>query len=217
MSRVMKKILVVLPVIALGIFYLHDHYNTYRHVRNKRLLFLALSLLLLYLWIFIEVMIRKQKNFFQIIIQAGFYVFIFMVLTLTGYFILFREVSAHDWWHKMIVRIDRRDHVNFQLFKMFKIYRVLSKQIVGNFVMLLPLGIFLPLLYKRISSFFLVLLVSLLISTTIELLQLVTSFRSADVDDIFLNTVGACVGFLIFRLVFFAIKSTYQTPAMAQG
>jgi glycopeptide antibiotics resistance protein len=217
MSRAIKKILVVLPVVALGILYLYAHYDTYRHVRNKRLLFLALSLLLLYGWIFIEVMTRKQKNFFQIITRASFYVYIFMVLTLTGYFILFREVSAHDWWHKMMVRIDHRDHVNFQLFKMFKIYKVLSKQIVGNFVMLLPLGIFLPLLYKRISNFFWVLIVSLLISTTIEVLQLITSFRSADVDDIFLNTLGACVGFLVFRLMSFAIKSTYQTPALVQS
>lgn len=217
MSRVVKKILVILPVVLLGILYLHDHYDTYRHVRNKRLLFLALSLLLLYGWIFIEVIARKQKNFFQLFTQASFYVYIFMVLTLTGYFILFREISAHDWWHKMMVRIDRRDHVNFQLFKMFKIYKVLSKQIVGNFVMLLPLGIFLPLLYKRISNFYGILIVSLLISTTIEVLQLITSFRSADVDDIFLNTLGAGVGFLIFRMVSFAMKSTYQAPALVQS
>lgn len=206
MSKWTKKFLVLLPVVALGFFYLYDHYETYQHVRNKRLIFLALSLLILYGWFFIEVITRKQENFLQVGVQASFYVFIFMVLTLTGYFILFREVSSHDWWHKMMVRIERRDHVNLQLFKMFKIYKMVSKQIVGNFVMLLPLGIFLPLLYKRISNFFAVFLVSLLASTTIELLQLVTSFRSADVDDIFLNTMGACAGFLIYKLVSFALK-----------
>jgi glycopeptide antibiotics resistance protein len=139
-----------------------------------------------------------------------------MVLTLTGYFILFREVSAHDWWHKMMVRIDRKDHVNLQLFKMFRIYKIMSRQIVGNFVMLLPLGIFLPLLYKRISGFFGVFLVSLLVSATIELLQLVTSFRSADVDDIFLNTIGACTGFLIYKFILFIINSSSGAPATHQ-
>lgn len=216
MNSALKKFLVLLPVLLLGIFYLHDHYDTYRHVRNKRLLFLALSLVLLYGWIFIEVLFRKQKNFFQIAVQASFYIFIFMVLTLTGYFILFREVSAHDWWHKMMVRIDRKDHVNFQLFKMFRIYKVVSRQIIGNFIMLLPLGIFLPLLYKRISNFFLVLIVSLFVSTIIELLQLITSFRSADVDDIFLNTLGACTGFIIYKIVSLAIKPVDRnTAAMA--
>ena len=207
MGGLLKKFLILLPVVLLGIVYLHDHYDTYRHVRNKRLIFLALSLLLLYGWILLEVVRRKQKTIFQITTQSSFYVYIFMVLTLTGYFILFREVSSHDWWHKMIVRIDRKDHVNLQLFKMFKIYKVWSKQIVGNFIMLLPLGIFLPLLYKRISNFFLVLVVSFLVSTTIELLQLVTSFRSADVDDIFLNTLGACTGFIIYQLILLTVKS----------
>jgi glycopeptide antibiotics resistance protein len=133
------------------------------------------------------------------------------VLTLTGYFILFREVSAHDWWQKMMTRIDRHDHVNFQLFKMFRIYKFLSKQVIGNFIMLLPLGIFLPLLYKKISNLFLVLIVSLLVSATIELLQLITSFRSADVDDIFLNSIGACTGFIIYKLLLLAIGSTRQS------
>lgn len=206
----------MLPVCVLGYFYLHDHADTYTHVRSKRLLFLALTISALYGWILLEVMLRKQRTFFDIGVQASFYVFIFMVLTLTGYFILFREVSSHDWWHRMMVRIDRKDHVNFTLFKMFKIYKVLSKQIVGNFIMLMPLGIFIPLLYKKMSNFFLVLLASFLISTTIELLQLVTSFRSADVDDIFLNTLGACTGFIIYTIIRLAIKApSPKAPAIA--
>lgn len=210
MNSAFKKSLALLPVVILGVFYLHDHYDTYRHVKSKRLAFLALTLLLLYGWIFLEVAFRKQKNFFQVITQGSFYVYIFMVLTLTGYFILFREVSAHDWWHKMMVRIDRKDHVNLQLFKMFKIYKVLSKQIVGNFIMLLPLGIFLPLLYRRISGFLPVLVVSMLVSTLIELLQLVTSFRSADVDDVFLNTLGACTGFILYKMILLVMGSGSQ-------
>lgn len=210
MNSAFKKSLALLPVVILGVFYLHDHYDTYRHVKSKRLAFLALTLLLLYGWIFLEVAFRKQKNFFQVITQGSFYVYIFMVLTLTGYFILFREVSAHDWWHKMMVRIDRKDHVNLQLFKMFKIYKVLSKQIVGNFIMLLPLGIFLPLLYRRISGFLPVLVVSMLVSTLIELLQLVTSFRSADVDDVFLNTLGACTGFILYKIILLVMGSGSQ-------
>lgn len=210
MNSAFKKSLALLPVVILGVFYLHDHYDIYRHVKSKRLAFLALTLLLLYGWIFLEVAFRKQKNFFQVITQGSFYVYIFMVLTLTGYFILFREVSAHDWWHKMMVRIDRKDHVNLQLFKMFKIYKVLSKQIVGNFIMLLPLGIFLPLLYRRISGFLPVLVVSMLVSTLIELLQLVTSFRSADVDDVFLNTLGACTGFILYKMILLVMGSGSQ-------
>lgn len=215
MKSLVKKFLVLLPVVLLGIFYLHDHYDTYRNVRSKRLIFFALALFLLYGWIFFEVMMRKQKSFFQIATQASFYVYIFMVLTLTGYFILFREVSAHGWWDKMMVRVDRKDHVNFQLFKMFRIYSMWSRQIVGNFIMLFPLGFFLPLLYKKVTGFWWVFIVSLLISSVIELLQLVTSFRSADVDDIFLNTSGACAGYIVYKLVTLSLKpASSGKPAM---
>jgi len=132
--------------------------------------------------------------------QASFFVYVFMVLTLTGYFVLFKEISVHDWHEKMMMRVAKKDHVNLELFKMFKIYKLSSRQVIGNFIMLLPLGIYLPMLYRRLSNFFLVVLVSCLVSVTIEVLQLVTSYRSADVDDILLNTLGAALGFGIYSL-----------------
>jgi glycopeptide antibiotics resistance protein len=196
-----KKILVLLPVLVLGAIYLHDHADGFRHASDKRLAFLGLSLILLYGWFFLDLIRRKQDSFPKMIVQSSFYVYIFMVLTLTGYFILFREVSAHNWWHKMMERIARRDRVNFELFKIFKIYRISDKQIAGNFIMLFPLGIYLPLLYRRAGNFLVVAVICLLVSVVIELLQLVTSFRSADVDDVLLNTMGACSGFIFYSFV----------------
>jgi glycopeptide antibiotics resistance protein len=213
MNAYTKKVLVFLPVLVLGFIYLYERQETYRHVRSSRLLFLAISLLLLYGWIFLEVLLKKQRSFYSVIMQGSFYVYFFMVLTLTGYFILFREVSAHDWWHKMMVRIDTKDHVNFRLFQMFKIYKLSSRQIVGNFIMLLPLGIYLPLLYKKLSGFFGVLFVSFGVSVLIEVLQLISSYRSADVDDVLLNTLGACLGFALYRLFSAAIGS----PRLSTG
>lgn len=214
MTAFFKKILVLLPVCILGVFYLYDHYETYAHVRSKRLLFLALTVVLLYGWIVLETWIRKQNSFGQIAIQSSFYVYIFMVLTLTGYFILFREVSANNWWENMMRRIDRRDHVNLELFKIFKIYKLSNTQIVGNFIMLMPLGIYLPLLYKRLSNFFVVLFVCFLVSAVIELLQLITSYRSADIDDVLLNTAGAFTGFILYKLIF---KRSFQSQRRAMA
>jgi glycopeptide antibiotics resistance protein len=41
----------------------------------------------------------------------------------------------------------------------------------------------------------------MLFSVAIELLQLVTSFRSTDIDDVFLNTTGAAFGYITFLIV----------------
>src|SRR4051812_47902305 len=136
MNPTFKKILVLMPVLLLGIFYLDAHSADYRHTSGRRLFLLALSFLILYSWILWEVIRRKQRSFFQVFAQSSFFVYIFMVLTLTGFFIVFREVSMHDWWHKVQLRIDRKDRVNLELFRMFSIYRISSTQIVGNFLML---------------------------------------------------------------------------------
>jgi glycopeptide antibiotics resistance protein len=195
-----KKIAVLAPVAFTGMWYLQLHYHDYARSSERRLLFLGLSFLLLFGWIFLETLFRKQKTIGAITVQSSFFVYIFAVLTLTGYFILFREVSVHHWWQHMVHRIHQRDRVNVELFRMFRIYRLSSIQIVGNLMMLLPLGIYIPLLYPKLSGFFTVLFIGFLVSLTIETLQLVTSFRSADVDDILLNTVGCGAGYIIFRM-----------------
>jgi glycopeptide antibiotics resistance protein len=129
-----------------------------------------------------------------------------MVLTLTGYFILFRELTYNGWWQRMMMRIERRDHVNFELLEIFRIYKITDKQILGNFVMLLPLGIYLPLLYNKLTGFIPFLSVSLLIAILIEVLQLATSFRSVDIDDVLLNTTGAVIGFILYKTISLLIQ-----------
>ena len=200
-----KKIVVILPVIIVSLLYFRVLYHeSYSGTSFKRVAGLILSIALLYAWILFFTIRRKQESLLQIIVQSSFFIYVFAVLQLTGYFILFKEVSSHDWWNKMNHRIETHDHVNLTPFKTINIYDRFDKQIVGNFVMLLPLGIYLPLLYKkfrRASGFFAVILISFFVSVGIELLQLATSYRSTDVDDVILNTLGACVGFFIYQLI----------------
>jgi glycopeptide antibiotics resistance protein len=123
------------------------------------------------------------------------------VLTLTGYFILFKEVSAHDWWDKMTMRIANRKGVNLIPFYSIKHYGMFASQVVGNFLMLLPLGIYIPLMYKKINGFIAVTFVCMIVSAGIEIMQLVTNFRVTDVDDVILNTLGAGLGYLIYSVM----------------
>lgn len=218
MNPAVKKILVVLPVFIVTCFFLRSHYNQqYRHSSDKRLIALAITVLLLFAWIVIGVVRRKQDSFFQLLLQSSFYVYVFSVLTLTGYFILFREVSAHGWWDKMMFRVDHHKGVNFVPLWSIKMYGLLSYQVIGNFIMLLPLGIYLPLLYKNMQGFFKVLLTCMLFSASIELMQLVTNFRVTDVDDIILNTLGAGLGFIIYAVINSIVgkpRFSNRTPVM---
>ena len=189
----------------ISLFYFRVLYHeSYSGASFKRVAGLVLSILLLYGWIVFVTIRRKQNNFLQVTVQASFFIYVFAVLQLTGYFILFKEISSHDWWDKMNDRIVRHDRVNLEPFKTIDIYQTFGKQVLGNFVMLLPLGIYLPLLYirlRKVYSFFAVLLICFLVSVSIELLQLATSYRSTDIDDVILNTLGGATGFLIYLLI----------------
>jgi glycopeptide antibiotics resistance protein len=211
MNTTLKKLIVVLPVMIVSLFYFRVLYHeSYSGASFKRIAGLVLSILLLYGWIVFVAVRRKQNNFLQTTVQASFFIYVFAVLQLTGYFILFKEISSHDWWDKMNDRIVRHDRVNLEPFKTIDIYQTFGKQVLGNFVMLLPLGIYLPLLYTRLKkaySFFAVLWICFLVSVGIELLQLATSYRSTDIDDVILNTFGGGAGFIIYLLIKTIISS----------
>ena len=156
------------------------------------------------MWITLVTIRKKQNNLLHVAVQASFFVYVFAVLQLTGYFILFREISSHGWWDKMNHRVETDDNVNLVPFKTIDIYQTWGKQNLGNFVMLLPLGIYLPLLYwklRKAYNLYGVLLICFSVSVGIELLQLATSYRSADIDDVILNTPGGCAGFLVYQLI----------------
>lgn len=169
-----------------------------------------LSVLLLYTWVIYTALRKTQDNFFRVLIHSTFFVYVFFVLQLTGYFILFKEISSQGWWDKMDHRIETSDHVNFTPFSTINRYSTFDRQVVGNLIMLFPFGIYLPLLYRKLrklSGFFAILLSSFLVSVGIESLQLATSYRSTDVDDIMLNTAGACLGFMVYQLIKIIVAS----------
>ena len=72
--------------------------------------------------------------------------------------------------------------------------------VIGNAAMFIPTGIVLPIVYKRLNSFWKVVLTGALISLAIELLQLLFFERVTDIDDLMLNTLGAAAGYGIYSL-----------------
>jgi glycopeptide antibiotics resistance protein len=74
-------------------------------------------------------------------------------------------------------------------------------QAIGNLLLLLPLGLFGPLVLPWLSRWWRVALVAVLVSACIETLQLQIPDRSADVDDVLINTLGALLGYGVLRLV----------------
>ena len=79
--------------------------------------------------------------------------------------------------------------------------RSLLLNVIGNTAMFIPSGIILPILYKRLDSFWKVVCTGALMSLCMEILQLPFSVRASDVDDLILNTVGVIIGYCIYARV----------------
>ena len=81
----------------------------------------------------------------------------------------------------------------------------------GNVLAFLPFGFFLPVVTGRRCGLPAAFLAGGLFSFLIEVTQLYTRTGSFDVDDILLNTLGAVLGYMIFRLCRYMARCREKT------
>ena len=77
--------------------------------------------------------------------------------------------------------------------------------LVGNVVVFVPIGLILPLLFKKMS-FIKMLFIGFASTLFIETMQLILSInriisRSFDVDDLILNTIGVVIGYVFWIVI----------------
>ncbi|WP_445491304.1 VanZ family protein [Niallia sp. 03133] len=85
-----------------------------------------------------------------------------------------------------------RDHYNLN---------IIIDNLLGNILIFVPLGFFLPLLFKKYKKFSKVCLSSILISFFLEFLQIALHIGQFDIDDIILNTIGAVIGYFAISIL----------------
>ena len=69
-----------------------------------------------------------------------------------------------------------------------------------NVILFIPLGFFLPLLYKKYGRVNRVVLTGFLFSIFIEVVQMF-GMGATDINDLITNTVGTCVGYCFYKLL----------------
>ena len=128
---------------------------------------------------------KEHFKFYQEILKLGFVIYIITLF----YVVTFQDVS----WSTS----------NFVPFKEIFRYQLFSssfiKNVIGNMIMFMPYGFFISY-YLKLDKKSYVILMSLLISVTIEITQLVIG-RVFDVDDILLNVIGGILGYFIYRII----------------
>ena len=77
---------------------------------------------------------------------------------------------------------------------------IVVRNIGVNILLFVPMGAFLPVLFKKLRKFRWVILVCFSATVAAELIQFIFILGSFDVDDIILNTAGAAAGYGIVNI-----------------
>lgn len=150
--------------------------------------------------------IKAKDGIIKYFFLSSFYVYIFLVIAIT---IFPLPIDS-----KLIA--DRREifvpHNNYIPFKSLinllnsKNLLTIFRNVAGNVIMFMPLGVLAPILFKRVRSIKNIFMISLLCSLTIEFSQfiisyiLTISYKVTDIDDIILNIIGGLLGFIVYKL-----------------
>jgi glycopeptide antibiotics resistance protein len=78
-------------------------------------------------------------------------------------------------------------------------YLVGALNLVGNIVLFIPMGIFIPVIFERIKTAKRLLITMAILCFCIEVLQLITTTGQFDIDDVLLNVAGAMIGYCLYR------------------
>ena len=71
---------------------------------------------------------------------------------------------------------------------------------VENIIMFIPYGILLPIAFKRIRKIWMCVGSACMISCMLEVMQHMTGRGYAQIDDVMTNTIGAAVGYVVWKI-----------------
>lgn len=155
---------------------------------------LVISLIVYIIYEIITLRKAEKVSKFREIVKAFFFIYFLMVIHYT-----FDSVFISDQINKFYFNLIPlketiemfRGNINIALYN-----------VVGNTLMFVPLGIFIPVLFKSKGKISCILLYGFLASFFIEINQFfIKGNRAADVDDIIFNTIGAVIGYAIYKVI----------------
>jgi len=144
------------------------------------------------------------KKIFKGIFYLSFIVYIFVLIS-----ILFLRYRGH------ISGLSMSDYINYNSnvipFKTISTYiqamidgsmnaDIPIKNLLGNLILFLPMGIYLPYIFTGLSSIRNYILTITVILISVEIGQLILRRGSLDIDDFILNVFGAVIGFAIGKV-----------------
>jgi len=129
---------------------------------------------------------KKLTNIFKLIFTGSYFIILFYLVFFIG-----RRQGGHSYDINFVpVRNTLRELRYLNEIGRFNYF----SNIFGNILLFFPLPVILKM-YLKFYKFSTVILISILLSISIETLQYIFRVGVADIDDVILNTLGACIGY----------------------
>lgn len=173
-----------------------------------RISYIYIASILIVIWAIYRIIVlmkSKEKNILREIAINIFFIYFLIVIYLT--------ICKMDM---LQINLQNRVYINYipfvETIKMFQdnfmgignaIYNIM-----GNILLFVPLGFFIPLLFKNKNKIVNIVLYGFCASLAIEIIQLSTAINVTDIDDIIFNTLGAVLGFFTYNIFYYIIKET---------
>ena len=205
---------IILYIVAclFGLVYLISEFLPDFHLSEfGRVFLLCGSCLFLYFGGFLLSKYKNNNKTMRINLWVFFMLYILLLVTLTLFDAMWGRngLTFINWFSEEFVYFVKHS-VNFIPFKTIiefikefnSMYssRTILLNLFGNFIALMPMAFFLPLLFKKQNKFKNYFITIILIDLGIELTQLLTASGRFDIDDFILNISGATLMYFILKI-----------------
>lgn len=144
-------------------------------------------------------------------IKVLFHILFWVYFLIAIRFLIFKYPAAFlksiaDNWNRGVI-LSGLSTANFVPLKTIKMYiryadRLNSfENIVGNIVIFMPFGFLVPFTWKKNHGVGMIFALGFIFSMGVELTQLISGFGAFDVDDLILNTLGAILGYFVYKII----------------
>lgn len=141
---------------------------------------------------------KKSNTLLKTLMRVGFYCYMILLF----YFLFFGDRSSgalpetsYRYNLTLFQEIGR-----FWKYRQVVGFHVAFLNLAGNVIGFMPFGFMMPCLDQDNQNGYKMVVLSFLLSLAVECIQLIFKLGCFDVDDIFLNTIGGALGYLIFAI-----------------
>ncbi|MFJ8457522.1 VanZ family protein [Lysinibacillus xylanilyticus] len=154
-------------------------------------------------WIFFS--IYSTIAFYKLVIDRLVNVFIILV---KGEY-TFVELGLFDYsdWRLTTNFVPFETILRYINYSQYFNLDIIIINLLGNLLIFTPMGFLLPLLSKKYRKAWSIICVGFFSSLAVETVQFIFRVGSADIDDLILNTLGAWLGYLVYKSILIKPKN----------